>query len=479
MSATAELYDGNSIAYFPNQKIGEGTEKEFFLTEARNLLIGFYKDRAGTSDPERLKRLTRIIEDYNPVRNPETGKFWEKHFCWPSAIVKNPSPGILVPRFPSQYFFSDGKREKKGKWFFSYRLSSGLEKKERGNLRDRLGICRWLSRAVSRMHSAGLAHSDLSGNNVLMDPQNGTCMIIDVDSLVVRGIFPPKVLGTRGYIAPEIVATSMLPLHHPKKILPGIKTDLHSLAIIIYETLLLRHPLEGKKVHSDDPEEDDLLSLGKQAVFIENPKDDSNRPEDLKMPYISLGPYLALLFERAFTEGLKDPEARPTALEWEDAIIRTLDLLHPCSGKDCWYEWFVCRKESDLKCSFCGQATADSIPLMHLFRFFQTGQYISENRCLAVWENRKLHEWHIRSDLSCPPEPEENFREKGIFVCKDKNWFLQNRNSDSMVSASGKSIHPEEYAEIKGNKTVLLYPRTEGRVAVFEFTKLQNRLPDC
>ena len=42
-------------------------------------------------------------------------------------------------------------------------------------------------------------------------------------------------------IAPEVVAG---------KKQPSIETDLHALAVLIYETLLLRHPLAGPKVRS-------------------------------------------------------------------------------------------------------------------------------------------------------------------------------------------------------------------------------------
>ncbi|MEE4358189.1 MAG: hypothetical protein V2I97_17090 [Desulfococcaceae bacterium] len=471
ISATAELHNGKTVRYFPEQKIGEGTEKDFYLTEDKNLVIGFYKDQAETADPERQKRLQRIIADFNPVRDREKGEFWEKHFCWPFAIVTSPRIGILSPRFPDQYFFSDGKGEKKGKWFSAYRLAVKLPKNERGSLLNRIRICRHLSRAVGRMHNAGLAHSDLSGNNVLMDPQKEICMIIDVDSLVVRGIFPSKVLGTRGYIAPEIVRTSHLPLHHPRKELPNIKTDLHSLAVIIYETLLLRHPLEGKKVHSDDPDEDDRLSFGKKALFIENPSDDSNLPEKMKMPYTALGCWLSPLFERTFTEGLINPDARPTALEWEDALIRTEDMLHPCPNKDCWYAWFVYLGTPEALCPFCEEKIPHSIPLMHLFRFYQKGQYISEKRYLTLSHQKAICEWHTRCDLSPPSEADNYCAEKGIFFLKNGKWFFRNKSNQNMHCASGKKIYPGESLGLSEGETVLLHPSQEGRIGVFEFPK--------
>lgn len=43
-----------------------------------------------------------------------------------------------------------------------------------------------------------------------------TC-IIDVDGMVVPGKFPPDVVGTPDFIAPEVMATSHLDKNDPKR----------------------------------------------------------------------------------------------------------------------------------------------------------------------------------------------------------------------------------------------------------------------
>ena len=57
------------------------------------------------------------------------------------------------------------------------------------------------------MHQMGLAHSDLSYNNILIDPITKSANIIDLDGLVVPGLFPPEVYGTADFIAPEVLKT--------------------------------------------------------------------------------------------------------------------------------------------------------------------------------------------------------------------------------------------------------------------------------
>ena len=129
------------------------------------------------------------------------------------------------------------------------------------------------------MHAAGLAHSDLSYKNVLIDPVSGRATIIDIDGLVVPGKFPPDVIGTPDFIAPEVMATKHLNKLDPNRKLPSIQTDRHALAVMIYMYLLYRHPLRGGKIHDMDPQTDEELSMGLNALFVEHPTDKTNRPK--------------------------------------------------------------------------------------------------------------------------------------------------------------------------------------------------------
>ncbi len=470
--AEAQLYNGQMIRYFPDKKLGEGSEKEFFASDDENFVIGFYLNENERHDPERIKRLNSIIEKYNPTLDPDKGDFWKSHFCWPAAIVIKPRLGILSPRFPSQYYFSDNKGEKKGTWFSKERLMKRLTKAERGNWFSRFQVCRQLARTVGRMHIAGLAHSDLSGNNVLMSPSDGTCILIDIDSLVVPGIYPSKVLGTSGYMAPEIVMTSQLPLKHPEKKLPNIRTDLHSLAVIIYELLLLRHPLKGKRICSEDTQKDELLRFGEKAVFIEDPSDKSNRADNMDVPMESLGHHLTSLFLKVFTEGLHHPDKRPTAYEWESGLNYTADMLYPCQGQDCRHQWFVCRKGRPVQCPFCGWKPSDSVPVMHLFRKYKTGQFTSENRYVTICDKKKLYARHIRSDISADMPDDPGC--EGLFMLEDHNWIFRNESSENRICSVSERINPGNSLSISDKKTVLLSDHPKGRLAMFEFLPVSD-----
>lgn len=174
-------------------------------------------------------------------------------------------------------------KEKEGRWFAfpqfrNRQFKLHLDDSELGDWFKFCLICIKIARAVRRMHAAGLAHSDLSYKNVLIDPITGSATIIDIDGLVVPGKFPPDVIGTPDFIAPEVMATKHLSKEDPARKLPSMATDMHALAVMIYMYLLYRHPLRGGKIHDTDAMKDEELSMGAKALFIEHPTDTSNRP---------------------------------------------------------------------------------------------------------------------------------------------------------------------------------------------------------
>jgi len=307
-----------------------------------------------------MARLESITEKYrHDIFDQVGGDYWKDLFCWPEKIVEcDGKTGIIVPTYAKHFFFQFDKnlkgKEKEGKWFASAKLLRKLDSQERGDFLSHLKISLKLARAVRRMHAAGLAHSDLSYKNVLIDPHGANACIIDVDGLVVPGKYPPDVLGTPDFIAPEVLCDAT------NKILPSQDTDKHALAVLIYMYLLHRHPLRGGHFFGPDveSEEEETLLMGTHPLYIEHPTDKSNRNmkreygDDLDKcrPWVDLdhfsadkiaGPFLAPLFQRAFIDGLKNPMKRPLADEWERAIIKTSDRLQPCSNPKCFAKWYV------------------------------------------------------------------------------------------------------------------------------------------
>jgi len=470
---SAKTTDGREIV-FEREPITSGGEKVVFFTRDHQEVVGFFFGKL--DDPhERRSRLNKIIGEYNPTLSGPQAEFWRRHFCWPTAIVDGekripadfirrhnlctPVLGVVCPAYRPNFFFRDktgNVREKKGRWFTGQKARKLLPESERGDLLRYLQTCSIMASAVRRLHFGGLAHSDLSHNNVLIDPKHGDACVIDIDSLVVPGLAPPSVLGTPGYIAPEVVTGQAM---------PSIETDLHALAVLIYETLLLRHPLQGPKIHSKNPEEDELLAMGAKALYIEHPEDPSNRPrEPIAIPASRLGMHLDYLFQKTFIHGLHNPRLRATASEWEKGLTKTLDLIHPSpDGKN----WFILARGLPKTCPYSNRPWTQAVPVMDLFRNKGGDAYSDEQHSVTVWNNRYLYKWHIFSNVS----PLQTDREpQAYFSFYQGRWWMVNQSGHDMILVDEQEYLRNGHAvEITQDLKVLLSPEEGGRLAIFSF----------
>jgi DNA-binding helix-hairpin-helix protein with protein kinase domain len=294
-------------------------------------------------------------------------------------------------------------------------------------LLGRLRVATRLARAIRRMHFAGLAHSDLSNKNVLIDPKGGDACVIDIDSLVVPGIAPPSVLGTPGYIAPEVLAG---------KAQPSIATDKHALAVLLYQLLLQRHPLQGTRVNSArSPEEDEMLSMGARALFVEHPTDRSNPPsKPIQVPYHRLGPHLAPLFEKSFVHGLHAPDRRPDAAEWEAALYRTLHMLAPTSSGR---HWVVAGPGLPTTCPWSNERIGSPLPYARVLK--QTSNGVGdEGITFSLFHHLVLHEWHRRSGVT--PNESADRTPQGYVAQDGGKWWLVNTSHEPMHVVDGEEI---------------------------------------
>ncbi len=450
----AQLEDGRIIDYFPKM-IAEGATKAVFLSKDRKFVLAFYKNKTDINSLR--QRLQHILNEYNLtiVDNTNNADYWKQLFCWPTGIIIKPKLGIISPIYPSNFFFSTGHwkgLEKKSRWFISPKLQQYLPKEEKAPLINYFKICIRLARAVRRLHFAGLAHSDLSDNNVLIDPASGKMIIIDIDSITVPPIFPPLVQGTPGYIAPEVLAN---------KTFANIRTDQHALTVLIYEYLLNRHPLRGRQVHSlSSVEEDERLSMGKKALFIEHPENSSNSPiETLKIPVTVLGSALTTLFYKAFVSGLHAPYKRPTAYQWEKALIKTWHLLYPCSNQNCKQQWFVViKKPKKIVCPFCGTPIKTTFPILKILNKKRIIQWE-----IVVYDGQCLFSWHVYDNIY-PAEHNLDNTIQAYCVFYQGKWLLINKALNSMISPDRKKVDINKAVELKVGVQIQLSQAAHGCV---------------
>ncbi len=485
---TLKASDGSTVQ-FVDEVIGSGAMKDVYFSPDKSYVVGFFRTPQDANNKDRLTNITGLYRER--IFNQPGGDYWEKLFCWPTKLVEwNGKLGVVCPAYDKHFFFESGRfqgKEKEGKWFASAKLRNRfIEAEHKGTWLTHYHMCIQIARAVKRLHAAGLAHSDLSYKNVLVDPHGGRAAVIDCDGLVVPGKYPPDVVGTPDFIAPEVLKTRSLQKNDPQKELPNIKTDRHALAVLIYMYLLYRHPLRGGKVHDMDSAKDEELTMGAKALFIEHPTDKSNRPKvnqlhpselpqgDInKLPYTICGPYLKDLFDKAFIEGLHDPKKRPTADEWLTALVKTTDLMQPCDNPNCESKWFVFDNTTKPRCPFCGKEFHGVLPVLNFYYSPRHGTFNPENYRLMVYHHQSLYKWHVNRFVF-PNErlSDEDKRPVGDFHFHNGKWILINRRlNDLWDKDKDVKIEINQAVELTEGKKILLGRQDGDRLIVVQLVK--------
>lgn len=490
-SVSSILDTAKSYEYVDENPL-KGGVKDVYFSPDRKYVVAFYRTPLENEQKERIKR---IVSTYLPnIQNGNASNYYlDEVFRWPYDIVqKNNLTGIVVPIYSQKFFFAKGYfgsdniagGDKVGKWFTAPMFRNQhyplrLDKSELGDWLSYFQIAINITRGIKKLHQMGLAHSDLSYNNILVDPVTKSACIIDIDGLVVPKLFPPEVIGTADFIAPEVLKTKHLHLHDPGRQLPNQKTDLHALAVLIYMYLLRRHPLRGGKIWDLDSEKDEIFSMGEKALFVEHPTDASNkvRTEYLKkwdafwgdpnkIPYTVTGPYLSELFRKAFIDGLHDPIKRPLANEWETALLKTVDLIQPCHNPECNEKWYVFDNTQTPRCPFCGTSHKGTLPVLDLYFKYDDEVWKPENHRLMVYHNQYLFKWHVsRKVIRNESLTFEDKKPVGYFTFYQDKWVLVNQTLTSMKDLTEqKEIPPNSMVELSEGKKILLSNEEGGRV---------------
>lgn len=227
--------------------------------------------------------------------------------------------------------------------------------------------------------------------------------------------------------------------------------------------------------------------MGERALFIEHPSNRDNRYDvkwvknnnekrsqyllpwwDLdKLPYTILGPYISDLMKHAFVDGLHTPAQRPSADDWETALVRTVDLMQPCQNPACIQKWFVFDNSTKPKCPFCGTTFKGQLPVLNFYSKRGSGNYSPDNLRLMVYSNQYLYQWHVNRNIF-PNEKlsAEQKKPVGYFVFHNGSWIFINQTLSGMkdLSAGGKIVKPNEKVDLTDGKQILLSPEDGGRL---------------
>lgn len=260
-----------------------------------------------TATPYQLECLQRLVQRDAP----------DSRFLWPIDIVRAPGRsefGYLMPLRDARFKGMEELVLRRVTPTFRVLTVLGF------NLAD----------AFLQLHSNGLCYRDISFGNVFFDPKSGEICICDNDNVTVNRDPKCSINGTARFMAPEIVRGEAK---------PSINSDLYSLAVLLFYTLMFHHPLEGKResqIHCLDQAAMTKI-YGTHPLFVFDPKDHSNEPvcgyHDNALIFWPIYPtFLRDRFLQAFTKGLHDPEnGREAEGAWRADMIRLRDSIVYCA----------------------------------------------------------------------------------------------------------------------------------------------------
>lgn len=407
-------------------KLGSGGQGIVYLVEVNGV-----KKALKWYDISKIRNLQAFKK--NIEANIKDGTPSDK-FLWPEVMVREDADGnfgYIMDLRPSNYdSFVD--------ILNMYRLSvdpatgKGIkEKVQFASLFAMITAAINIINAFRQLHRAGKSYQDLNDGGFFIDTKTGDVLVCDCDNIAPEG-YNFGIGGKPGYMAPEVVRGIAK---------PDVQTDKYSLGVVLFKLLFRGDPLEGEKVVKSVclTEESELLHYGKDAVFVFDPDNDTNRPvRGIHDNVIKLWPiypsYIRNAFTDLFTNGIKKPNKRLIENEWQKLFVRLRSEIIPCvCGRTTYSSMFETTDHGTLKCRKCGS----EYPILK----FDNGSII------PLYENCRLYACNTKKGSddfnTVTGEVIENALHKGVFGIKNlsgETWSVTLSGKGTKTIDSGKGF---------------------------------------
>jgi WD40 repeat protein len=306
---------GKSITLL--KEIANSGEAKVWRTNQNGYLAKIYH----SSTPERVQKLAVMIA--NPPTEPNS-HLHHVSFAWPKSALKNGQGdcvGFLMPEI------KDGKE-----------LLDVYNPRRRQALKLQIDW-RFLHTTalnivsiIEALHAAGYVLGDIKPQNILVN-NRALPSIIDTDSFQVKNPKNGKVynclVGSEGYTPPELIGKDFDSIE---------QTEVHDrfrLGVILYQLLFGgNNPFQGKWTGAGEiPDINELIC---QGLWV-NGSTNLIAAVARTIPLEIVHPEVQQCFLKCFNDGHKNPNLRPTAREWLEALRTGNDNLTICGRVDSHY----------------------------------------------------------------------------------------------------------------------------------------------
>ncbi|MDH6062099.1 hypothetical protein NWP17_16935, partial [Chrysosporum bergii ANA360D] len=286
--------------------------------------------------PARMEKLAVMVA--NPPREPNS-HLNHISYAWPESSLKNVQGDCVG------FLMREIKDAKQLLDIYNPRLRRRLNLQV--DWRFLHTTARNIASIITALHDFGYVLGDIKHQNILVNNQ-ALPSIIDTDSFQVRHPHNGKVyrclVGSPGYTPPELIGKDFSIID---------QTEVHDrfrLAVIIYQLLLGGQNLcDGRWLGAGEcPTPDELI---RQGVWLYAPNSQLELV-DRTIPLEIVHPEIRRCFLKCFNDGYRQPNLRPTAKEWLEALKAANNDLSPCERIDSHYY-----SRSYGQCYWCDRST--------------------------------------------------------------------------------------------------------------------------
>ena len=322
---------GKSITLL-GEEIANSGEAKVWRTNQNGYLAKIYH----TPTPERVQKLAVMIA--HPPTEPNS-HLHHVSFAWPKSALKNVQGdcvGFLMPEIKDGKELIDVYNPRR-------RQALKLEIDWRFLHTTALNIVS----IIEALHAAGYVLGDIKPQNILVN-NRALPSIIDTDSFQVKNPKNGKVynclVGSEGYTPPELIGKDFDSIE---------QTEVHDrfrLGVIIYQLLFGgNNPFQGKWTGAGEiPDINELICQGLWVSGSTNLIAAVARTIPLEIVH----PEVQQCFLKCFNDGHKNPNFRPTARKWLEALKVGNDRLTICGRVDSHYY-----SRTYGKCYWCDRST--------------------------------------------------------------------------------------------------------------------------